>query len=82
MLHGLDWETYLLFYEILTIANGFLREDSCENILSWFRLCVSEEAERRAIFSEAVIESLFLVPSVAGVVDLMVDFWIQKVKLV
>lgn len=74
-------ETRLFPHKTLSLGDCLLREDAGEDILSRFGVFVLEKSKGRSVFAEAMIQVLFLVPSVVCIVDLVVDFGIGKVQL-
>jgi uncharacterized membrane protein (UPF0136 family) len=58
-----------------------LGEAAVQDVFAILGLCVSEEAEGRAVFVERLVETRFFVPAVLVVIDVVVGLWVGEVKL-
>lgn len=65
--------TCFLLHQALSFLNGLLGEHWGKDIFPFLGVFVLEESKGRAIFSETVIQSLFFIPTIARIVDLMVS---------
>lgn len=71
----------LLGYETFSSFDCSLRERSIEYILADFVLGICEKAKTGSIFTKALIQSGFFVPTILVVVDVIVGIGIGKVEL-